>query len=213
MCRRGCAGVDNDPVAGVMGRSFYCPFDPANVTLLMVSKNPGQGSVEEAEIYRPLDGVRRVSAHESFVKDRFEGRNTLITSRYHANILSWVSVILGVEPEHDAVFRKAALTALAKCQSIADKTEKLPEATQMTCAENFLFAEIELIKPKFLLALGGDAYRFLCAPDVVSRHKLPVGNLYHPSWNNMRGGVERYVREELPLLRSQYLNASSGKVR
>lgn len=210
MCRRGCAGVNNDPVAGVIGRSFYCPFDPAHVTLLMVSKNPGQCSAEEAALYSPLGGAERVNAHESFVMDRFEGRNALITSRYHVNILSWVSVILGVELEHDAVFRKAALTALAKCQSIDDKTAKLPEATQMTCADNFLFAEIELIKPRFLLALGGDAYRFLCSPDVASRHNLPVGKLYHPSWTNMRGGVEQYIRKELPRLRSQYLRACAS---
>jgi DNA polymerase len=207
VCEKRCAGVENEPAAGIMGRSFYCPFDVLNIDLLMVSKNPGISDPRENAIYAPLNGEGRVNAHEEFVRSRFLGSNTIITSRYHANIISWVSVILAVPADHDSVFSKAALTALVKCHSAANKTDLLPESTQNTCASAYLYDEVRLVKPKFLLALGGEAYEYLMRPNVRGKHGLPVGRLYHPSWSNMRGGVQQYIAEELPKIREQYLRA------
>lgn len=206
-CGNRCAGVENKPEVGIIGRSFYCPFDPSGISLLMVSKNPGISDPRENALYAPLDGLGRVAAHEEFVRARFLRTNTIITSQYHANILAWVSVILGVEATHDAVFAKAAKTALVKCHSAGNKTAQLPEITKDFCAGTFLCREIEAIQPKYLLALGGEAYAYLVEPAVRERHGLPVGKLHHPSWTNMRGGVDSYVAEALPKLRAEYLRA------
>ena len=206
-CQNGCAGIRNEPERGVIGRSYYCPFDPTDVNLLMVSKNPGIGCDEENKIYQPLSGKERVFAHEKFVTEAFQGGNRMVTSMYHRNILSWVSIVLGVEDSHDAVFRKAALTALVKCESWEIKTDKLPEPTINRCSDEYLFCEIEIIRPSFLLALGGEVYSYLTDSSIRDRHNLPVGKLYHPSWTNMRGGVEKYKSEALPKLREQYLEA------
>jgi Uracil DNA glycosylase superfamily len=207
VCNNKCADIRNDPTNGVIGRSYYCPYSPSNVSLLMISKNPGIGSIEEKRMYKPMSGEERVHAHEKFVRARFEGRNNLIKSRYHENILSWVSIILGVEASHEAVFKKSALTALVKCESIPDKTATLPESTISKCSVNFLFKELDVIQPSYLLALGGEAYSFLMNPSIKRLHDLPVGKLYHPSWTNMRGGVEKYKMENLPQLRKQYIEA------
>jgi len=204
ICDKKCVGVHNDPTSGVIGRSFYCPFDPSDISLLMVSKNPGQANEEENDIYRPLNGAERVLAHESFVKKCFIGKNNLVTSTYHRNILEWVSIILNTEPEHDVVFKKAALTALVKCESHGEKTDKLSVETIDYCSARFLFNEIKMIKPKYLLALGGEAYKFLIRPEVQSRHCLPVGNLYHPSWSNMVGGVAKYKADDLIKIKKDY---------
>jgi len=207
VCADTCPGIRNEPENGAMGRSFYCPYDPSGITLMMVSKNPGMGVPQERQLYKPLSAANRVQAHENFVRRRFEGNNPLITSNYHANILEWVAIILDVEPTHEAVFSKAAMTALAKCESLADKTTALPESTIMHCSSKFLFREIDLIKPKYILALGNEVQEFLTRPAIQQLHGLPVGKLYHPSWTNMRGGVARYKSEVLPEIRADYLQA------
>jgi hypothetical protein len=207
VCNKRCQGIHNEPATGIMGRSFYCPFDVSGISLLLVSKNPGISSPLENRIYAPLTDRERVTAHEDFVKDRFLGTNTIITSRYHENILQWVAVILKVEPTHDAIFRRTAMTALVKCHSLQDKTKNLPKRTKDVCSDAFLYSEINIIRPKFLIALGDEAYKYLIHSDIQSRHKLPVERLYHPSWTNMPGGVDHYRRSELPRIRKEYLKA------
>jgi DNA polymerase len=206
-CEQGCTGIENKPKEGIIGRSFYCPSDVANVTILLVSKNPGTSAPRENALYAPLDGAGRVAAHTQFIHDCFAGINTLVTSQYHARIVRWVSKILDVESTPDAVFAHAAMTALVKCHSAGDKTDRLTGETVGACAGIHLFPEIETIRPRFLLALGGEAYNYLMLPAVRARHGLPVGKLYHPSWSNMRGGEARYIDEELSKLRKQYQDA------
>ena len=74
-------------------------------------------------------------------------------------------------------------------------------------AEIIVDREIEILRPAMLLALGSEAYGYLVSKEVRSRHGLPVEQLWHPSWTNMRGGEARYVEEELPRLRCAYLRA------
>lgn len=207
ICNLGCEGVRNEPENGIMGRSYYCPSNPADIQLLLVSKNPGIGPAQERERYKPLDAKERVKSHHEFVRDRFKGNNDLITSKYHQNIIEWVSIILGVKPTHDEVFRRAAMTAMVKCESLEDKTKPMPKETIVSCANMHLIKEIEVIQPKYLLALGGEAFRFLTSKHIRCLHKLPVGELYHPSWTNMKGGVEKYKSEVLPKIRMEFLNA------
>lgn len=207
VCNKRCQGIYNEPATGIMGRSFYCPFDVSGISLLLVSKNPGISDPRENRIYAPLTDRERVTAHEDFVKRAFLGTNKIITSRYHPNILQWVAIILAVEPTHDAIFRRTAMTALVKCHSEQDKQKGLPKATKDICSDTFLYSEINIIRPNFLIALGKEAYNYLTLSEVQSRHKLPVECLHHPSWPNMPGGVDHYRRSELPRIRKEYLKA------
>jgi uracil-DNA glycosylase len=201
------SSVQNEPAAGIMGRSFYCPFDVSEISLLLVSKNPGISDPRENRIYAPLTDRERVKAHEDFVRNRFLGTNTIITSRYHEHILQWIAIVLAVEPTHDAIFHRTAMTALVKCHSQQDKTKTLPKSTKNICSDAFLYSEINIIRPKFLIAVGDEAYKYLNQSDIQSRHKLPVERLHHPSWTNMPGGVDHYRRSELPRIRKEYLKA------
>jgi len=187
--------------------SFYCPFDPSDVTLLIVSKNPGIASPESKALFGGLPPKSFLRQHDEFIRARFEGRNDMISSKFHANIIDWVSVILNVEPTHDAVFKHAAKTALVKCESLDDKQAILLNSTLNECATRWMWREIQIIQPKFLLALGNEVHRFLTKPEIFEQHNLPVGKLQHPSWTNMKGGVKKYKAEVLPLLRQQYLAA------
>ncbi len=99
------------------------------------------------------------------------------------------------------------MTALVKCHSEQDKQKGLPKATKDICSDTFLYSEINIIRPNFLIALGKEAYNYLTLSEVQSRHKLPVERLYHPSWTNMPGGVDHYRRSELPRIRKEYLKA------
>jgi hypothetical protein len=208
ICNRRCVGVQNAPERGIIGRSFYCLERDTGVDILLVSKNPGTSHPDECARYAPLDARARVRAHRDFVRECFAGENALVKSKYHANIIEWVAAILDVPPTHDAVFARTAMTALVKCQSAVSKTDALPRSTMDTCANAFLLEEIALLRPKFLLALGGEACRYLSV--IADRHGLPIGKLYHPSWTNMRGGKDRYLREELPRLRQRFLQAMVG---
>ena len=38
ICSDKCSGVRNEPENGVIGRGFYCPYDPNGVSLMMISK-------------------------------------------------------------------------------------------------------------------------------------------------------------------------------
>jgi hypothetical protein len=210
VCNKRCQGIENKPAIGIMGRGFYCPFDVSGVSLLLISKNPGISETKENERYAPLTGRQRVNDHEEFIRDIFFERNLIIRPsgrRYHKNILEWVAIILGVEPTHDAIFRRTAMTALVKCHSGQNKTDKLADGAQNICGDTFLYSEINIIQPKFLLALGREAYKYLTRPDIKSRHNLPVGRLHHPSWTNMPGGVDHYKRTVLLRIREEYLKA------
>ena len=206
-CHLQCHGVRNEPETGIIGRSFYCPFDPARVSLLLVGKNPAISTESEREIYRELDEDRRVHAHMAFLRRLFDGDEHVVRSKFHANLLRWTAIILGVETNHDAVFQQAALTALVKCESVEDKTADLPMPTKHQCVANFLTEEIAIIQPAFLLALGREVFAYLTRKEMQARHGLPVGLLYHPSWTNMKGGIQHYEAEVLPRIRQDYLDA------
>ncbi|WP_178122805.1 uracil-DNA glycosylase [Pseudomonas sp. S34] len=181
----------------------------ANVTILLVRKSPGTSAPRENEnaLYAPLDGAGGAAAHTQFIHDCFAGINTLVTSQFHARIVRWVSKILDVELTPDAVFAHAAMTALVKCPSAGDKTDRLTGEMVGASAGIHLFPEIETIRSRFLLALGGEAYNISYVACRQARHGLPVGKLYYPSWSNMRGGEARYIDEELSELRKQYQDA------
>ena len=206
-CNQSCVGIRNERENGAFPRSFYCPSEPENVTLLIVSKNPGIGHPDAKSMFSSLSDVELLKTHDDFIRARFEGRNDLIKSKFHANMIDWVSLILDVDPSHDSVFKHAAKTALVKCESQSDKTAILPSSTISECASRWLWREIQIIQPKYLLSLGNEVHRYLTRSDIQELHNLPVGKLQHPSWTNMKGGVKRYKNEVLPALRREYLAA------
>ena len=40
VCNKRCQGIQNEPTTGIMGRSFYCPFDVSGISLLPSQQKP-----------------------------------------------------------------------------------------------------------------------------------------------------------------------------
>lgn len=169
----------------------------------MVSKNPAQSPEWEQREYIGLTGTARARAHLDIVKKLFTG-DLSVRTRFHANLLRRVAGVLGVDPTVETVFSRSALTALAKCESIGEKTDSLPLETAETCAARYLRREIALYEPAYILALGSEAFRYLTQPRVRKLIGLPIGELYHPSWSNMPGGEAAYFQTEIPRLHEEF---------
>ena len=210
LCPLQCEGIVNDREAGLIPRSYFWGEDCTGVDLLIVSKNPANAPSWESALYSSTPPERLAEVHLEIVRDVFSGRRS-VPSNYHANLLRRVAAILGVEATPTAVFGRTAMTALAKCQSSGAKTAKIPGSTYSTCAERHLFREIAHFKPVYLLALGKEPYEFLVDPSIVSRHGLPVGKLWHPSWSNMPGGEAAYFANELAALHRQFVAALASR--
>ena len=212
LCPLHCTGITNDPERGRIPRSFYWGGDGQQVKLLLVSKNPGTAPAHEVQAYLEHPRETWAEVHYGLTHDVFRGAKSVGTG-YHTNLVKRVAAILGCEPTAEAVFRESAMTALVKCESAGAKTDKIPGDTLAVCSTRFFYQELELFKPAFLLALGSEVYRYLTRPEVSDRHRLPVGELYHPSWTNMKGGEATYFRDVLPGLRKHYLRALAASDR
>ncbi|HET9215361.1 MAG TPA: uracil-DNA glycosylase family protein [Terriglobia bacterium] len=208
-CPLRCEGIRNEPQRGVIPRSFYFS-DGLGVDLLLVSKNPADAPAWEREKYAALPEVERVAAHLEVVRSLFTGA-LAVRSSFHMNLLRRVGAILDCEPTLDAVFARTALTALVKCESSGDKTARLPLTTATTCAERHLAHELAYFRPAYILALGREAFTYLTQPRVQAIVRLPVGELYHPSWSNMRGGESQYFQTAIPRLRREFQAALQAR--
>ncbi len=201
-CPLRCKGITNAPEVGIIPRSFYAN-ESSKISMLIIGKNPGTAPEWETQKYINKTSIDIANEHLSVVRGLFD--ETLnVGSNFHNNLIRRVSFILDVPPTPSKVFQHAALSALVKCQSDKDKHAQLPAITMHTCFHKHLAHEIKLYQPKYLLALGGEVFRYLNKPEIKSLHNLPVGELWHPSWSNMPGGEENYRKTVLPILREQY---------
>jgi DNA polymerase len=206
-CPLSCDGITNDQGVGVIPRSFYCDPSAKRIELLIVGKNPAHAPEWETQRYARITQGNRAEAHLKIVKELFTGAASVGTG-FHSNLIRRVAGVLGVPATFEEVFRRAALTALVKCQSAGLKTASLPVSTVQTCAARHLLREIEHYRPAYLPALGGEVYRFLTGPMLAAKHQLPVGELYHPSWSNMRGGERLYFETAIPRLHAEFVASS-----
>lgn len=207
-CPLKCNGITNNAAIGIIPRSFYCEGATDKVDILVVGKNPGTAPDWEMEVYRSKTGKDLVQAHLQIAHDLFYGKKSVGTA-FHSNLINRVSGILGVPRDAEAVLARIALTTLVKCQSSGSKQDNLERNTINQCSNRYLMKEIEIFKPVYLLALGKEVYRYLTNPETAKQHKLPVGNLYHPSWNNMKGGEDLYHKTEIPILRKAFLESKN----
>ncbi|WPN49109.1 uracil-DNA glycosylase family protein [Pseudomonas sp. P8_241] len=201
-CPLSCKGITNSPERGIIPRSFYVSENSV-VSMLIIGKNPGKAPEWENDLYKNKSTSEAVKEHLHVVRDLFEEKLN-VASNFHKNLISRVAFILDVPATPSDVFRHAALSALVKCQSEESKQAPLPAITMHTCFHKHLKLEIELYRPQYLLALGGEVFRYLSRPEIRTLHQLPVGELWHPSWSNMPGGEENYRNTKLTQLREQY---------
>jgi hypothetical protein len=204
-CALECDGIENRPEVGIIPRGFYCEVDPANVTVLFISRTPPRATEAECAGYHEApEGW--VQHHLGIQRTLFDSSSGAQASPFHRNLRDWAAGILAVEPTRAAVFARAAFTTLIKCQ-LPENKRSLPAHTCYQCTTQHLWREIALVRPCLLVALGADVYAYLTSSPVRRHHRLPVEPLYHPGWKNMPGGSDRYLIQEIPRLREAYLRA------
>lgn len=180
-----CPGAWKDIPGGIPPRGFY--FKVAPVKLLVVAKNPGHPLHDEPALFRGLTGTELFNAYRTFQENLYPdpSRTREPSARFHKTLFRYISYFLDI-PLSD-VYLHAAHTNLVKC-STKDEQARLNPATMSQCYGQYFRAEVALLRPKVLLALGREVEGFLIGKQ--ADHALPVVYVKHPSY--------RYRREEEP---------------
>lgn len=158
--REKCPEIEKDFNKGCIPRGFYyrCP----QIKVLAVAKNPGSFQNDEEKLYAKKTERERFKAHRELMKNLFENPNLpkKSSNRFHRNLKEDLSHFLDLRP--DEVFTQTAFTNLVKC-STKNEQEKLrnyPTARD-SCFEKFFLKELNLLKPRVVLALSKEVYDFL----------------------------------------------------
>jgi len=178
-----CPGIWKNIPAGVPPRGFF--FKVAPVKLLVVAKNPGHPLKNEVGLYCGRSGRDLFLAYRQFQEKVYPdpGKIREFSTRFHKTLFRYISYFLDI-PGTD-IYLHAAHTNLVKC-STRDEQARLKPKTMMECYTQYFRTELELLRPKVLLALGREVERFLI--ERQTDHNLPVVYIKHPSY--------RYRREE-----------------
>lgn len=180
-----CPGVWKDIPNGIPPRGFF--FKAAPVKLLVVAKNPGHPLQGESGLFQGCKGEDLFRAYRAYQERLYTDpvRIREPSTRFHKTLFGYLSFFLEV-PISD-IYLHAAHTNLVKC-STPDEQAQLDPKTMAQCYTQYFRTELELLRPKVLLALGREVERFLRAR--TADHHLPVIYIKHPSY--------RYRKEDEP---------------
>jgi len=178
-----CPGAWKDIPAGVPPRGFFCQVAP--VKLLIVAKNPGHPLLREREHYQGRSEYELYRAYQRFQENLHSTADQFRepSMRFLKTLFRYISFFLDI-PNND-IYLHAAHTNLVKC-STPDERGRLDRKTMGQCYPQYLRAEIDLLRPKVLVALGREVERFLRRNRLD--HGLPVIYIKHPS--------HRYPKED-----------------
>ena len=191
-----CPGVWKDIPNGIPPRGFF--FKAVPVKILIVAKNPGHPMRGESDLFKGRTGTDLFGAYRNYQENYYPDPNRVRepSTRFHKTLFRYVSLLLDI-PKEDVYFH-AAHTNLVKC-STPDEQAKLNLTTMDACYTQYFRAELELLRPRVLLALGREVERFLIKRS--SDHHLPVIYIKHPSYPYRREDEARILGE----LRNQIL--------
>ena len=136
-----------------------------------------------------------VSATEDMTNSYYCGRSGEILTNMITNVLA-----LDIK---DVYF-----THVIKCKPL---NSNLPSASELNSCKNYLFAQIEFIKPKVIVTLGQDAYRTLSSQDDsfenVRGHVCDFKNyklipIYHPQYMMRNPDSKRITLNDLKTIKS-----------
>lgn len=183
-----CTGVWNDIPKGIPPRGFY--YREAPIKVLAVAKNPGHPLLGEQELYRGLTGKDLFQAYRKHQEILYPNPDQVHepSIRFHKTLFRYLSVFL--EIPQDDIYLHAAHTNLVKC-STPDERAKLDPKAMAQCYSQYFKAELDLLRPRVLLALGREVEKFL-----ISRktdHQLPVVYIKHPSYRYRKEDEQRIL--------------------
>jgi len=153
-----CLGIWRDTAKGVFPDGFY--FETVPVDVLVVAKNTGHPDERELKIFPGLTGdalYKRL--REKQAEDFQNGGLGASAQLFSRKLPDYLCNILDIQ-EKD-LFSRVAFTNLVKCRTIIESGNDLHEDTTKNCFDKYLRKEVDLLKPKVILALGREPEEFL----------------------------------------------------
>ena len=151
----------------------------------------------EPELFRGHTGTDLFHAYRNYQERLYPdpGKVREPSTRFHRTLFRYISYFLDVH--HSDIYLHVAHTNLVKC-STPDEQARLNAKTVAQCYSQYFGAELDLLRPKVLLALGREVERFLIKRQVD--HGLPVIYIKHPAYRYRRedesqilGGIKRQI--------------------
>jgi len=194
-----CPSILKDNNKGYVPRGFYFepPYFKSPRKILVVANNPGKLAKGEEKQYENKKELKLVNAHLK-VQRRLEER-----SNFHKKLKgTYLPEILNLP--RDKIFNHSALTNLVKCSAKTGGMLAEFDPTVEECFRKWFLEELQLLKPKVILALGKPTERFLKKKSDEMR--IPsecIIYVKHPS----RGGYSRESEgEELRKIKEKLEN-------
>ncbi len=119
---------------------------------------------------------------DAYVSVNEDAANGYFVGRSGDSLVKMIENVLGIRKED--VF----ITHAVKCKPLGTKT---PSKSEFSSCKPFLYKQIELIKPKVVMALGAEAYSLLSGDEAdfeqVRGHKINFGDyiivpIFHPQF-------------------------------
>jgi uracil-DNA glycosylase len=173
--------------------------------ILVVRKNPGHADKAEKKYYQGKSGRKLFDALLQYGTDHRSGKIIWSkgTGRFRRNELRYLLFILGYhrklrpfkgfeldDTERKHIHRHVFFTNLFKC-STRDEQAKIPDSAFSVCYEKYFVEELNLIRPRLILATGREVYRFLRCKEKSGEIAMHVIYVKHPSYFYSRDNEQR----------------------
>jgi uracil-DNA glycosylase len=155
-CPLMCSDIIRDGNSNIP-RGFYTEAqlgDP--IDLMVVGINPGQAMDSEQGIYSGLSPRKQATTHLDFAGLSFEPP---YGKTFFKRLAKWLSYVLGVSEK--AVFKRVVYTNMVKCSTPHNKRPIWE--TRLTCYQHHLSREIDVWKPRMVVALGPECGKYLAS--------------------------------------------------
>lgn len=190
-----CPYAYKDFSKGVVPRGFKYKSD-VKPDLMIIGKNPGHPIKNEVKYCIGKVGKELFNAWLKWTKDR---RRWILSGSDKPDIFStnrqrYLLYILGFHntlksyqrykysfSDADKVLKKAFFTNLFKC-STRNERSAIPDKAFTVCYEKYFIREINILKPKVILCVGGEVYRFLKRKIRSNELNIPIIPIKHFSY-------------------------------
>jgi uracil-DNA glycosylase len=191
--KKECPQAWKDFSAGLVPRAFS-PCKSSATEILVVAKNPGHPLKGETVFYKGKRGEDLLKAKEEWDSERCNRIHSTNDKslNFHKNLRRYLRYFLGLSKQLETyeeyqtnytldhekeISEHVAFTNLFKCSTEFEQ-KPIKNTSFEICYGKYFIDEIELIKPRCILALGNEVTKFLKSKQL----KIPVISIRHPSY-------------------------------